>query len=119
MSHEQIIRAWKDSAFRNNLSDEELALLPASPAGESLTEAELDMVVGGCSNSHNGGRYGYHGRGRYGHGYGYDDDSDNQFADQSNYQATSLGVVQFGLALDGDVNNYNSCNNSNRNVARN
>jgi mersacidin/lichenicidin family type 2 lantibiotic len=46
MNHEQIIRAWKDSAYRNSLNTEEQALLPASPAGVLLTDAELESVVG-------------------------------------------------------------------------
>jgi mersacidin/lichenicidin family type 2 lantibiotic len=46
MSHEQIIRAWKDSNYRSSLSQEELALLPTNPAGVVLTESELESVVG-------------------------------------------------------------------------
>jgi len=42
-----IIRAWKDEAYRQGLSTEEQALLPANPAGEiELTEAELDAISG-------------------------------------------------------------------------
>ena len=33
MSTEQIIRAWKDVSYRQSLSEEEQALLPAHPAG--------------------------------------------------------------------------------------
>src|SRR2546421_7298636 len=42
-----IVRAWKDEAYRQGLSAEEQALLPANPAGEiELTEAELDAISG-------------------------------------------------------------------------
>ena len=33
MSHQDIIRAWKNAAFRASLSQTELATLPANPAG--------------------------------------------------------------------------------------
>jgi mersacidin/lichenicidin family type 2 lantibiotic len=43
-----IIRAWKDEAYRMSLSQAERAALPANPAGEiELSEADLDHVVGG------------------------------------------------------------------------
>jgi mersacidin/lichenicidin family type 2 lantibiotic len=58
MSHENIIRAWKDEAFRNNLSDNMRSLLPSNPAGlVQLTDAELDAAAGGfnsCRSTHNG-----------------------------------------------------------------
>lgn len=41
-----IVRAWKDEAYRQSLSDEQRILLPANPAGE-LSEAEMAMVCGG------------------------------------------------------------------------
>jgi mersacidin/lichenicidin family type 2 lantibiotic len=42
-----IVRAWKDEAYRASLSSEELALLPAHPAGElELSDAELETVHG-------------------------------------------------------------------------
>jgi mersacidin/lichenicidin family type 2 lantibiotic len=42
-----IVRAWKDEAYRQQLSSEEQALLPANPAGElELSEAELQAVHG-------------------------------------------------------------------------
>src|SRR5579859_6416677 len=41
-----IARAWKDEAYRQTLSDEELSLLPANPAGE-LSDADLSAVCGG------------------------------------------------------------------------
>jgi mersacidin/lichenicidin family type 2 lantibiotic len=43
-----IVRAWKDETYRQSLSVEEQAMLPASPAGEiELTEAQLEAVFGG------------------------------------------------------------------------
>ncbi len=48
MSHETIIRAWKDEEFRTSLSEAERALLPAHPAGLiELSDADLDLVTGG------------------------------------------------------------------------
>ncbi|SRR5216683_2019645 len=41
-----IARAWKDEAYRQTLSSEELNALPTNPAGE-LSEAELAGVCGG------------------------------------------------------------------------
>ncbi len=42
-----IIRAWKDDAYRLGLSQEQLGSLPANPAGEvELTEADLQSVYG-------------------------------------------------------------------------
>jgi mersacidin/lichenicidin family type 2 lantibiotic len=64
MSHENIIRAWKDAAFRNNLSEQERSLLPENPAGiVELSDADLSTAVGGrmcnscamCSKSPNCG----------------------------------------------------------------
>lgn len=47
MSHENIIRAWKDESFRNSLSEEERALLPDNPAGLiELDDAQLQLAVG-------------------------------------------------------------------------
>jgi len=43
-----IIRAWKDEAYRGSLSAAQLAALPANPAGMvELAETDLDIVVGG------------------------------------------------------------------------
>ena len=50
MTKDMIIRAWKDPAFRATLTAEQLAALPANPAGLSaveLNETELNEVVGG------------------------------------------------------------------------
>ena len=48
MSHENIIRAWKDENFRNGLSDEQRSLLPDHPAGIiELADVQLTEVAGG------------------------------------------------------------------------
>jgi mersacidin/lichenicidin family type 2 lantibiotic len=50
MSPEQIIRAWKDEAYRNSLSEAEAAKLPGNPAGlVELTDEEAGTVAGGWS----------------------------------------------------------------------
>ena len=42
-----IIRAWKDEAYRASLSTEEQAMLPENPAGAlELSDAELEAVHG-------------------------------------------------------------------------
>ena len=41
-----IARAWKDETYRQTLSDEQVEMLPANPAGE-LNEVEMDVVCGG------------------------------------------------------------------------
>ncbi|MBO0782832.1 MAG: mersacidin/lichenicidin family type 2 lantibiotic [Ktedonobacteraceae bacterium] len=42
-----IARAWKDEAYRNSLSTEELAQLPENPAGAfELSADELETVHG-------------------------------------------------------------------------
>ena len=42
MSNEQIIRAWKDSSYRDRLSDKEKAQLPENPAGiVELTSSDM------------------------------------------------------------------------------
>ncbi|WP_009630787.1 mersacidin/lichenicidin family type 2 lantibiotic [Synechocystis sp. PCC 7509] len=59
MSHENIIRAWKDEEFRNSLSEKERALLPENPVGlVELTNNELGNVSGGRRNDDTlGGSY--------------------------------------------------------------
>jgi len=48
MSNPDIIRAWKDAKYRQSLNAEELAAVPAHPAGDvELSEAELASVDGG------------------------------------------------------------------------
>ncbi|BCL84435.1 lanti_MRSA_kill family protein [Ktedonobacteria bacterium brp13] len=68
-----IARAWKDEQYRNSLSQEELAQLPASPV--ELSDTDLEMVQGACGGEGLcGGEFG--GYGSYGYdggcgGYGY------------------------------------------------
>lgn len=51
MSHQHIIRAWKDPEYRLSLSAAAQALLPPHPAGDSeLTDADLEQVTGGRIN---------------------------------------------------------------------
>lgn len=48
MSTRNIIRAWKDPAYRNSLSTAEQASLPANPAGSiEISEEDLGKVAGG------------------------------------------------------------------------
>lgn len=48
MSSKDIIRAWKDPAFRKTLSAAEQANLPSNPAGFiELSDADLGKVAGG------------------------------------------------------------------------
>jgi mersacidin/lichenicidin family type 2 lantibiotic len=50
MSKQNIIRAWKDRAYRRGLSQAERAALPANPAGRlDLTAAELAEIAGGSA----------------------------------------------------------------------
>lgn len=49
-----VIRAWKDQSYRNSLSKEQLAQLPANPAG-NLVEEEMSMVILGGRTSKTGG----------------------------------------------------------------
>ena len=49
-----VVRAWKDAEYRESLSSEELALVPAHPAGEvELAEEDLLGVTGGLLDSLN------------------------------------------------------------------
>jgi len=46
-----IVRAWKDEAYRQGLSAEQQVMLPANPAGEvELTDIELEAVYGACNH---------------------------------------------------------------------
>ena len=48
MSKSNVIRAWKDPAYRNSLSMAEQAGLPANPAGGiEISDAELGKTAGG------------------------------------------------------------------------
>jgi mersacidin/lichenicidin family type 2 lantibiotic len=45
-----VVRAWKDEAYRQSLSEEERSRLPESPVGEiELTDADLEAVYGAQS----------------------------------------------------------------------
>lgn len=48
MKHKvDVIRAWKDRAYRASLSAEELASLPENPAGAPLSDLEAGEIRGG------------------------------------------------------------------------
>jgi mersacidin/lichenicidin family type 2 lantibiotic len=48
MSNHNIVRAWKNPAYRNSLSEAERAALPANPAGSiELSDADLGRISGG------------------------------------------------------------------------
>jgi len=48
MSNLDVIRAWKDEAYRLSLSEVERARLPENPTGTiELDEADLSQVAGG------------------------------------------------------------------------
>ncbi len=52
MSLKDIIRAWKDSSYRETLSKEQLAQLPSNPVGEvELSDADLSEIAGGVRNT--------------------------------------------------------------------
>jgi mersacidin/lichenicidin family type 2 lantibiotic len=57
MSHDIIIRAWKDEDYRLSLSEAERAALPQNPVGDiELSDEELLGIAGGtctCNCSHN------------------------------------------------------------------
>ena len=56
MKINNIIRAWEDAAYRNSLSAEERAALPASPVGEiELTDDELKDVMGAAQSGQSTG----------------------------------------------------------------
>jgi mersacidin/lichenicidin family type 2 lantibiotic len=48
MSNFDVVRAWKDEAFRSQLTDEQRSLLPQNPAGEmNLSDEDMESVAGG------------------------------------------------------------------------
>ena len=48
----EIIRAWKDRNFRDSLSEEQRAQLPANPAGlVEIDDEQLVQVAGGATKS--------------------------------------------------------------------
>jgi mersacidin/lichenicidin family type 2 lantibiotic len=46
MKKEDIVRAWKDPAYRASLSVEEREALPDSPAGSPLAELQDEQLLG-------------------------------------------------------------------------
>ena len=51
MKRANIIRAWKDPAYRNSLSPVERAAMPANPAGTiEISDADLGKIAGGMIN---------------------------------------------------------------------
>jgi len=60
MKRENIIRAWKDEAYRSSLSEAERAFLPENPAGSiELDAAALGGAVGGARMCTSTGCYGH------------------------------------------------------------
>ena len=48
MSKSNVIRAWKDPAYRNSLSQAERTALPANPAGAiEISDTDLGKTAGG------------------------------------------------------------------------
>ena len=48
MSKSNVIRAWKDPAYRSSLSQAERAALPDNPAGSvEISDADLGKIAGG------------------------------------------------------------------------
>ncbi len=48
MSHEDIIRSWKDEEYRNSLSEEQRVQLPENPAGLiELPDMDMESIAGG------------------------------------------------------------------------
>ena len=51
----EIIRAWKDKNFRDSLSEEQRAQLPANPAGlVEIDDEQLIQVAGGAPRTYGG-----------------------------------------------------------------
>ena len=58
MSNKKIIQAWTNPDYRASLSQEELAQLPANPAGlVELNAEDLNGIVGGAANAGRAGRW--------------------------------------------------------------
>ena len=49
MTIQDIIRAWKESSYRESLTDEQRALLPGNPIGEVLSQEDLFAISGGLA----------------------------------------------------------------------
>ena len=51
MSHAEIIRAWKDEAYRSSLSEAEMETIPEHPAGLiELPDSALGEAAGGTGS---------------------------------------------------------------------
>ncbi len=49
-----VVRAWKDEAYRASLSEDERSLLPENPAGMvELSDQELEGIAGGKTDTYN------------------------------------------------------------------
>jgi mersacidin/lichenicidin family type 2 lantibiotic len=44
-----VIRAWKDSEYRATLSAEQLEEIPSNPAGDALSEMDLELIKGSAA----------------------------------------------------------------------
>jgi mersacidin/lichenicidin family type 2 lantibiotic len=52
MSNRHVIRAWKDRAYRNTLSQAELTNLPPNPAGAiEVSDEDLGKIAAGASST--------------------------------------------------------------------
>ena len=99
-----VVRAWKDEAYRQSLSAEEQSMLPTNPAGEiELTETDLEAVSGA---------------------FGYQQptfDLDRPEAEQSAAFATNKPVNILGGALFAPTapvgNQFGECTGNNENGA--
>jgi len=78
-----VVRAWKDETYRQTLSDEQLEMLPANPAGE-LNDAEMVAVNGG------GGEEGGEGEGNSGFGAAASSSSASKFVASHHFHSLSL-----------------------------
>ncbi|PYR37687.1 MAG: hypothetical protein DMF90_05925 [Acidobacteria bacterium] len=55
MNMKDVVKAWRNPAFRSTLSAAELAQLPGNPAGMiELSGTALDAVAGGAGRGHSG-----------------------------------------------------------------
>ncbi|MBO3462203.1 mersacidin/lichenicidin family type 2 lantibiotic [Aetokthonos hydrillicola Thurmond2011] len=55
MSHDKIIRAWKDENYRQSLTEDERSQLPANPVGMlELTDSQLRNAIGGRNSTYGG-----------------------------------------------------------------
>ena len=56
LTHEEIVRAWKDEAYRNSLTEEQRKYAGEHyPAGElELSDEELEQIAGGRASAGDG-----------------------------------------------------------------